>query len=317
MKINSLGIASPIVLLIIIPPLLSGNRFLVTVLTSSLVFSTLAAVYDLNVGYARIFNFGFGAFFGIGAYTSGLMSFHLGLPGWYGMLPGAAFATGIGFLAGVLTLRLRGVYVAMMTWFLAEALRLVFANLVDYTRGYIGLVVEGNTPLNLGLITIDPSSFSRLPYYYVLLALCLVMYFVLRKVVNSKAGLAFKALREDEDAAETLGIDTTRYKLLNFMLASFFAGLIGAFYANWVGVLTPDIFGVTLTVQVLSTTYVGGRGTLWGPMVAGFILIPFFEIWRPFAVLQVVVYGLLLIVAMVFAPRGLAGLITSARAKLR
>jgi len=129
-------------------------------------------------------------------------------------------------------------------------------------------------------------------------------------MVRSKIGLSFKAIREDQVATESLGLNPTKYKLINFTTACFFTGITGAFYAHYIGILTPEHheFGVPRTVEVLTMAYVGGRGTLWGAIVAGFLLIGFQEYFRELAAWRLVFFGVLLISIMLYAPKGLAGL---------
>ena len=137
-----------------------------------------------------------------------------------------------------------------------------------------------------------------------------MIFIVMYMLVHSKIGLAFKAIREDQLATESLGVNTTRYKLLNFTVACFLTGVVGSFYAHYLGILTPspEEFGVPRTVEVLTVAYVGGRGTLWGSLLAGFLLVGFQEYFRGLGAWRLVMYGALLIGVMIFAPKGLAGL---------
>ncbi len=129
-------------------------------------------------------------------------------------------------------------------------------------------------------------------------------------LVSSRIGLAFKAIREDQLATESLGLSATRYKLLSFTVASFFTGVMGSYYAHYLGILTPspEEFGVSRTVEVLTVAYVGGRGTLWGSLFAGLLLVGFQEYFRSLGAWRLIMYGALLIIVMLFAPKGLAGL---------
>jgi branched-chain amino acid transport system permease protein len=156
-------------------------------------------------------------------------------------------------------------------------------------------------------------SFSRanlLNYYYLLLVMGAIIMALMTLLVRSKFGLAFKAIREDQLATESLGISTTKYKLYNFTIASFLTGILAGFYAHYVGVLspTPIEFGVPRTVEILTITYVGGRGTLWGALFGGFLLVGFQEYFRELGPWRLVMFGALLIFVMLYARRGLAGL---------
>jgi len=156
----------------------------------------------------------------------------------------------------------------------------------------------------------DYSRAELLPYYYLLLIMVFVMYALSLAMVNSRIGLSFKAIREDQLATETLGLSATKYKLINFTTACFFTGMIGAFYAHYIGILTPDTteFGVPRTVEVLTVAYVGGRGTLWGSILAGFLLIGFQEYFRELGAWRLVMYGALLISVMIYAPKGISSI---------
>jgi len=152
--------------------------------------------------------------------------------------------------------------------------------------------------------------FAKLEYLYppLVKAAFIIIFTIASIMVHSKIGLSFKAIREDQLATETLGLSATKYKLINFTTACFFTGLVGAFYAHYIGILTPDAteFGVPRTVEVLTVAYVGGRGTLWGSMLAGFLLIGFQEYFRELGAWRLVMFGALLIAVMIYAPKGLS-----------
>lgn len=292
-------------LLLFVPPLID-SPFITTVFISALMFGILAAIYDLMLGYAGLINFGFAGFLALGAYTSALGHFHYGISPWAGLLLGGLMAAAAGFLTGVITLRLRGLYLALMTFFVGESIRLTISNTPAFTRGMLGLSVDP-FPALLGF------QFDRahlLNYYYLLVVLGAVIMGLMWLLVRSRIGLAWQALREDQLATETLGISATRYRLLNFTVASFFTGVMGAFYAHYIGILTPSLeeFGVPRTVEVLTITYVGGRGTLWGSLFGGFLLIGFLEYFRGIGAWRLVLFGVLLIAVMLYFRRGLAGL---------
>ena len=292
-------------LLVLVPPL-SDNPYVTTIFISALMFGLFGAIYDLMIGFCGLINFGYAGFIAAGAYGSALASFHFGISPWLGLFIGGAVAAVMGFLTGIITLRLRGLYLGLTTWFVAEALRFTISNTPEYTRGVLGLAVEPFPDL-FGI------SFARgnlLTYYYLLLVLGAVIMIVMQLLVSSRIGLAFKAIREDELAAQSLALDTTRYKLLNFTVASFLTGVVGAYYAHYLGILspTPEEFGVPRTVEILTIAYVGGRGSLWGALFAGFLLIGFQEYFRELEAWRLVMFGALLIVIMLFAPKGLAGL---------
>jgi branched-chain amino acid transport system permease protein len=160
-----------------------------------------------------------------------------------------------------------------------------------------------------------------LPYYYIILAMMLVVYVVLRLVTRSHFGLAFKAIGQNLEAARASGINPTKYRVLNFALSCLFAGWLGGFYAHYYSSLTPDtIMHTSKTVEVLALAYIGGRGSMWGGMLVAFPFVFFIEYLRSNLTglpgLHLVIYGALMILVMIFYPDGVAGLYHWAKEKL-
>lgn len=298
-------VAVLLAILIFVPPLID-NPYITRIFISAVMLGVMAAIFDLMIGYAGLVNFGYAGFIAIGAYTSALGTFHYGISPWLGLLTGGLLTAFVGFLCGVITLRLRGLYVALMTFFVGEAIRFSLSNTPEFTRGMLGLSVAPYPDI----FGIDFSRGNLYAYYYLLLVLTAVIMGFMWWLVKSRYGLAFEALREDQLATQSLGLNTTKYKLYNFTIASFLAGVMGAFYAHYLGILSPspEEFGVYRTVEILSITYIGGRGTLWGSLFSGFLLIGFQEYFRALGPWRLVIFGALLVFVMLFARRGLAGL---------
>lgn len=267
-----------------------------------------AVAFDFTAGYINIVNFGFAAFVGLGGYTSGLLAVELGIPPVIGMVVGGFVSGLVGLLTGALTLRLRGIYAAVMAWFVGLALMGIVRNLPEITRGSLGLAVPSllDSPENL-------------PYYYVILAMLVVTFGVLAWVVRSRFGLAFRAIGQNLAAARASGINPTRYLVINFVLSCAFAGWLGGFYAHYYGILTPDVMATSHTIEVLAVAYIGGRGSLWGGAVVAFPMIFGVEFMRTqfpdLPGLHLVIYGLLLILVMIYYPKGFAGAIRSLAAR--
>jgi branched-chain amino acid transport system permease protein len=263
-----------------------------------------AVAFDFTAGYINIVNFGFAAFVGLGGYTSGLLAVELGVPPVIGMVVGAMVSGVVGLLTGALTLRLRGIYAAVMAWFVGLALMGIVRNVPDITRGSLGLAVPSLL-----------ASSENLPYYYVILAMLVVTFAVLAWVIRSRFGLAFRAIGQNLAAARASGINPTRYLVINFVLSCAFAGWLGGFYAHYYGILTPDLMLTSHTVEVLAIAYIGGRGSLWGAAVVAFPLSIGVEYVKvQFSTLpgvHLVLYGLLLILVMIYRPGGVAGLARS------
>jgi len=308
--VTPLGVVVIAVLLLLplIPPF--NQEHILRWLVSAALLAARAIAFDFTTGYINVVNFGFAAFFGVGAYTSGLLAVNLGLSPWIGIFLGAIPAGVIGFLLGLVTLRLRGIFAAVMAWFVGLALLGLTRNLVELTRGPMGL----STPR-----LIDTP--SNLPYFYVIVGMMLVTYFVLKLIVNSHYGLAFRAIGQNFEAAQASGINPTFYRVFNFTVQCIFAGWLGGFYAHYFGILTPQIMLTSHTVEVLAIAYIGGRGSLWGGAVVAFPFIFFIESLRSNLTqlpgLHLVIYGLLLIVVMIFYPGGFAQLYKTASGYLK
>lgn len=229
-----LKLAVLLALLVLVPPLVDAP-YITAIFIGALMVGIFGAIYDLMLGYAGLVNFGYAGFIAAGAYGSALASFHYGISPWYGLLIGGLCGAAMGLFTGVITLRLRGLYLGLTTWFVAEALRFTISNTPQYTRGMQGLTVQPFPDL-FGI------SFARgqlLSYYYLLLVLGALILLAMHLLVRSKVGLAFRAIREDQLATESLGLNATKYKLVNFTVACFLTGVMGSFYAHYIGILSP------------------------------------------------------------------------------
>lgn len=297
-----------VLILPFIPPF--NDEYILRWLVVGAFLGAQAVAFDFTAGFINVVNFGFAAILGLGAYTSAILTntspvipVHIGLSPWIGMLIGGVIASIAGLILGFLTLRLRGIYAAIMAWFVGIALLGIVRNVPKYTRGSLGYspVALLNTTSNRG-------------YFYVIMAILLVIYIISRIVVNSKYGLAFKALGQNFDAARASGVNPTLTRVFNFTLSSFFAGILGGFYAHYFQSLTPDtVMHTSKTVEVLAMAFIGGRGSLWGGIVTAFPFVFFIEFLRSslsnLPGLHMVIYGFLMILVMIFYPDGVAGII--------
>jgi branched-chain amino acid transport system permease protein len=299
-RINMVGYL-PVALFFVvlgIAPFFIKDEYLRHLLVVGLLFGAQAMVSDFTIGFINISNFGFAAFFGLGAYTTGLLVTKLGISPYIGMVAGMLMSGLLGLFTGALTMRLRGLYVSIMAWFMALALQSLTLVLVDFTRGAWGLFVP---PIF--------DSPSVLPYYYILFLLTIIIFISIKLVLGSRVGLAFRAIGLDVDFARASGVNPTRYKMVAFILSCAFAGWLGAFYAHFIGILTPDLMGTQHTVEVIALNVIGGRGSVWGPLLAAFLVIPPFEYLKSLMEVRLIIYGLLLVLVMVLYPAGLAGII--------
>ncbi len=272
------------------------------------IYAIFALSLNVEVGYTGLFNFGHVAFFAIGAYTSALLTL-AGLPFAIGLFAGLVVAGICGFLLSIPALKLQGDYFGIATLGFGEILRMIFNNEVWLTKGPMGLPGIPR-PEIFGVV------FDTLPSYLALSAgFALATFAILAFVVLSPFGRALKAVRDDETAAEILGKNAFRFKIKSFVIGSTFAGLAGVLWAHYATFISPGDFTLTETILVLLIVVMGGKGTFLGPVVGAFALIFFQESvrflrlppeWtRLLGPLQQMVFGLLLVVLMVFRPEGI------------
>ena len=305
-----------VAILPLIPPF--SQEHMIRWLIMGAFLAAQAAAFDFTAGYISVVNFGFAAVLGLGAYTSAILAnkspvlmVQPGMSPWIGIWIGAILAGVVGLGLGWLTLRLRGIFAAVMAWFAGIALMGLVRNLTDLTRGPLGMNPE----------TLFDTA-ANLPYYYVILTMMLVVYVALRLVTRSNFGLAFKAIGQNIEAARASGINPTKYRVINFALSCMCAGWLGGFYAHYFGSLTPQtLMHTSKTVEVLALAYIGGRGSLWGGMFVAFPFVFLIEFLRSNLTelpgLHLVLYGLLMVLVMIFYPDGVAGLYTWALNKIR
>src|SRR5262245_22729476 len=287
-------------------PLVVPHPFVLTVATQAVIWALLAASWDLLAGYAGQVSFGHAGFFVLGGYTAAITSKTLGLSAWLGVWLGALLAAVVGLAVGFPALRLRGHYLALITLGFAEILRLVATNWLSLTGGPFGIY---DYPTFSGLPA-DPLLRRQALYAVVLLFVLAslgAMAFVCQK---TPAGKAFRAIREDELLAATLGIHTTGYKLLAFALSSGFAGLAGTLYAYYVLLVSPTLASPATTALVIGMAVFGGLGTIWGPAGGALLLYAVNESLRFIGVVyNLIVVGLVIMTFVIFLPEGLAGLV--------
>jgi len=293
---------------LILFPAIVRDPYILHLIILSLMFAVLSLSWNFICGYAGIFTFGHQGFFGIGAYFSALLAMKAGVSPWVGLLIGGIAPTILSFFIGLPCLRLRAApYVALTTLGFSEIARITCMNLVGLTRGELGLWGIPTLPsFQIGSLIVDFSGVSRIPYYYLILIIFFITVIVLYRQIHSPTGLALKAIRESQDAAESLGVPITRYKLIAFLISSFFAGLVGAFYAHYIVILTPtSIFSVGIMVEIVAITLIGGLGTFTGPIAGAFILTIGLEYLRAFGEYRFIIYGILLVIIILFVPHGL------------
>lgn len=285
------------VLALAVVPLVYPDSYLLHLMIIAMDLAVLASSWNLLLGYTGIFSFGHQAFFGLGAYVSALLTMHGGVSPWLGMPVAGMVSAIISPVIALPCLRLRGApYISIATLSFAEICRITAMNLVGITRGELGLwgipaLIQGG---------------SRVPFYYIMLAILTLTQWTVVAIVQSNLGLAFRSVRDSEAAAEALGVDISQTQTLAFVISSFIAGVAGAFHAHYLQILTPSsVLSVELMVRIVMVTLLGGLGTYIGPVLGAFGLTLGLEHIRFLGDYRFLVYGGSIVLLILFVPEGL------------
>ncbi len=287
-------------LLAVVPQFLP-NPYHVQVLVFIGIYVILTLSLNLLNGYVGLLSIGHAAFYAVGAYASAKLTLVLHLP-WVAALIGSGAIAGVsGYLVAKPTLKLSGIYLTLVTLGFNMILFLVLQNWMGFTNG------------PLGIMDIPPPSLfgrvirSRLEYYYLILTLAVLTVVSMHRLMTCRFGRALTAIRENELAAEATGVHTTRYKVQAFVLAAFYAGIAGSFYAHFMNFISPDSFTINESFILLAMLAFGGQGNLIGPVVGATVLILVPEVFRALQEYRMFVYGGILIVMMLVRRQGLLG----------
>jgi branched-chain amino acid transport system permease protein len=255
----------------------------------------------IHVGFAGMLDLGFAAYYGIGAYTYALLAspkFGIHLSFWGMLVVGGCVAALVGALISIPVLRLRGDYLAIVTLGFGEITRLLLLNLKGLTNGSQG-VIGIDKPVLFGMV------FNTGTHFYYLIFLLIVLFtFLTNRLIRSRIGRAWLAIREDEDVAEISGVNTVRYKLLAFVLGAFIGGLGGVVFASWQGSIFPDNFNLMASINVLCLIILGGLGNQYGVIIGALALIALPDLLRGFSDYRMLIFGILLVVMMIVKPNG-------------
>ena len=299
--------AMKLVLLLIAAAAVAGVPYAVDNYTLHLaILSGIAVIatssLNLILGYVGKLSLGHAAFYGIGAYTSALLTMSAGVPSWLAILAAGPVAAFAALLVGPIVLWLRGAYFIIVTLSFSIVLQLVIVNWVDFTNGPMGI-------LGIPYPAIGSFEFSsKTSYFYLVVASAVLTIWCIRRLIRSRTGRAFEALRENENVAMSIGVSKLYYSLLAFCIGAGFAGVAGALYAHYVSVITPDMFGFDVMVGMLVMVAVGGKGTLSGPVI-GAILVTFVpEQLRLVKEFRLSIFGIVLMLSVVLMPNGLVSL---------
>jgi branched-chain amino acid transport system permease protein len=287
------------VLLILVP--LGLNNYMIDVLTLAGIYIVLALGLNIVVGMAGLLDLGYVSFYAIGAYSYALLSTRLGISFWAALPLGGMAAAAFGVGLGIVTLRLRGDYLAIVTLGFIQIVHLILNNWDRVTNGPNGI-------LNIGRPALGPFVFSQpIHFYYLILVIVCLTIPAMNRLNRSRIGRAWVAIREDEIAAQAMGVDTTRLKILAMALGAVWAGIAGVFFAGKFAFVSPESFTFFESVIVLSMVVLGGMGSIPGVIVGALIVVILPEVLREFAGYRMLVFGAALVLMMIFRPQGLIG----------
>ncbi len=299
--IHQLPIMAVLIVLVIAFPFMTSNKYLLRIATLCLINIVLGLALNLVQGYMGQMSFATAAFWGIGAYAGALGVMRLGMPSLVGMVFGMVLAGVFGLLIALPTLRLKGYYLSIVTMGFCEIIRIVEMNWQELTRGSLGI-------MNIPAVTVFGAKLKsgRANYMIALVILFVVTVFI-KNLVNSNFGLSLKAIRDDDSAAETMGINVVRVKRVNFIISAMICGFVGAFYAQYVTFIHPSSFTSAVSQEYIVMIIFGGLGSIPGTFLGCIMLTILPELMRSLLQYRLLIYGALMVIMMNFMPGGLLG----------
>jgi len=305
MKRLYLLLAAVFVILMLLPLFL--DNYALGIFVMIFFWAYVGQSWNVLTGYTGHISLGHALYLGVGAYATTYLAQTFGLTPWIGMFLGGFIAVAIALFLGFLGFRfgLRGVYFVIMTIAFAEITRLVISH-IEALGSFTGIFLDFN-----------PSFYNfqfrgNMPYYYIALGFLVASLIAVRIIEVSKVGRFIVAIREDEEAAQALGVNTFKYNMVAIAISAFMTSLAGAFYANYIFYLHPNsLFGLSMSIELILRPIVGGLGTLFGPVIGSIILTPLSEISRAYFAkggmegLHLILYGILTILVVLFMPKGI------------
>jgi branched-chain amino acid transport system permease protein len=286
-------IAVLFVLLLLLMPLITNDMYILRIIAIAAIFSIYAASWDLLSGFVGQISFGHALFFGVAAYTTALLNLRLGLSPLITIPLGGVAAVLVGLLVGIPCLRLKGPYLGLATLAFPIMLMGIIFVFPKFFGGELG--ISGITRL----------ATSRLNEYYIAVILMLILCYIMWKITDSKIGIIFHAIREDEIAVRASGINTTKYKLLAFCLSGFFAGIAGGLYTHFLRIAGPSMLAVLMSFQAIIWSIFGGIATIYGAVAGVFILFPALEFLRAFSEYRMLIFALIVLLVLRLMPQGI------------
>lgn len=282
-------------------PLVTQDPYYLRIITLATIFALFATSWDVLSGFTGQINLGHALFFGVSGYMAGLLNTHLGMSPWLTIPTGAVTGVAVGLIAGIPALRLRGIYLGLVTLTFPLILLGIFFTFPEFTGG------------ELGISGIERLAFSRTLSYYIVVVIFTLAVFIMWKFTDAgskifRIGLILHAIREDEITARASGINTTGYKFLAFAVSGFFAGIAGGMYVHYIRIAAPSMLDLAFSFQAILWTVFGGIATIYGAVAGVFILFPLLELLSltPWGEeMRFVIFTVILILTLLFMPEGM------------
>ncbi len=296
-------------------PLVFDSPFPHHVMIILFMYALMAQSWNVLAGFCGQVSLGHAAFFGIGAYSAGFLFYAYQISPWIGMLAGVLIAMALAVAIGIPTFRLRGHYFAIATLLIGEGVQIFFQRweFVGAASGIFLPIVREQPLLSFQFHG------TKLPYYYIILAFLSLACLVVWRLDRTRIGYYFRAIRDEPEAASSLGVNVTLYKSFAFMISAGLMSMAGAFYCQYVLVIDPEtVFPLSLSILVVLMAVMGGAGTLWGPLLGAAVLVPLSEVTRIYfggtgGTLDLMIYGALIVLICIFKPEGLIGAVKMRR----
>lgn len=318
-KRTNLLLLSTISIFLILYPFVFARAFYQHIMIMVFMYGLLAISWDIIGGYANLFCFGQSAFFGVGAYTSTVIFLRWGISPWLGMLAGGCVSGLMGVLVSYPTSKLRGHYFAIATLAFLFVIQILLENW-KFVGGAQGLTLPLVEQSSLWKFQFRE---SKIPYYYIMLVLLIIGVLITRMVIHSRAGYYLRALREAPEVAQSLGVNTAKYRLIAIALSAFLSALAGTFYAQYVLYIDPSsVISLGLSVEVVLISVFGGSGTIYGPLLGTAILVPLTNLIRAWLGgagrgIAYMVFGAIIILICLLQPDGIIRLFKGSKASSR
>ena len=284
-------------------PFVYSNQYILHILILCIVWGIVASAWNLILGYAGVVSFGQLAFFTIGAYTVGIAYKYFGVTPWMGIILGGIAPSIVGLIIGIICLRLKGIYILLITLALQEIVPVMIKWQTKYTGGAVGFS-------EMPTLTIGGYDFgmNAMAYYYAALIISSIFAIIIYRIIKSRIGLAFVALRDSEDFAKSLGVNEYYYKTLVFIISAFITGVMGGFYGLYIGFATPSLCGWEYVIILLVGIFLGGEGKFPGAIIGTFFIIAITELLQGTTELREAAVGATIIAVVFLLPGGLVGL---------